>query len=632
MLSKNFPGAKARIGKQLIALLLLTCAPLISRAVDDVRITIEALSAEDLTEQENARKSLAEIVNLTLAHPSPEERQKLENQLLSFLDKEISEAAKLYVLRQLEFIGTEHSAGPVGELLDTSASMHIHHAALMTLSSLNCDRSIERLQSILNTSTSPEETTSVINALSYHPSKGSIEVLLAQLKRKRPEIQVAAIEALAKIGDPEATKPVFEIYLDPASSPEVSRAAASALLAINCSLQTKQAVFDRDPSPGIRSAIFLESTSPPSRHALSNLGLALADSNFPGRAQIIRWAMQSEDRDLKIMIVAQIMTLPHSDQLTFVGAVKDFRMTEYQSEIIQLAKSNPAGLEQAVIEALGFVGNHDCLPYLQQIYGNAERELKELIEATLNRIADPEIDVELLNQLTNKYANDLKTVIGMIAARNTGDTTNILVKALEESNRPENSIIIIKALEASGSIDAVGPLLKVAIESNQSGLARQALSAAKRVATNHANGEDIWPIFDEMLRVNSNTESISKMIRILDAADCKNALQYLLRIYHESDSGLHSAALSTLCRWPSLGGAEALIQILQTENPSRDEVDQIYDALTRMIESNQTVGEGWLRLKIASQATSLAPTISEEKKIFEAVQKVSLLHARDKGL
>jgi hypothetical protein len=139
--------------------------------------------------------------------PGNEELRLLACQLMAAkIGPEQPAATRLWLLRQLQYIGRAESVSAVAALLDDKEEL-IHEAAVRCLANNPAPEALAPLASKVQ-SASGRARVGLLNALGRRGANGGLPVLAKELSNTDPACAVAAARALAKISTPEAAKEI----------------------------------------------------------------------------------------------------------------------------------------------------------------------------------------------------------------------------------------------------------------------------------------------------------------------------------------------------------------------------------------------------------------------------------------
>ena len=170
-----------------------------------------------------------EAICLRAGRPGAEgDRKAVCNVLLARLASETDKSRRLLLTDMLQHVGAGESVAVLGRLL-ADRDGEIRQAALRALQANPSKAAADEIRKSLFSAVTDPWRVSTINALGYRRDRLSVEALGKLLARGRSEsASVAAADALAKIGGPEATAALEAVRAD--APPPVWRAVSDGLL------------------------------------------------------------------------------------------------------------------------------------------------------------------------------------------------------------------------------------------------------------------------------------------------------------------------------------------------------------------------------------------------------------------
>jgi len=150
-----------------------------------------------------SRAALTEVSDLVRkSHGSPEERSKVEKNLLELLKSDATYACKQFVCRELSIIGTEQSVPTLGAMLTDEKLSDMARYALERIPGAAVDEALRNAMA----KTSGKIKVGIINSLGQRRDSKAASALGALVGDSDQMIAAAAVSALGNIADAQATK------------------------------------------------------------------------------------------------------------------------------------------------------------------------------------------------------------------------------------------------------------------------------------------------------------------------------------------------------------------------------------------------------------------------------------------
>ena len=178
-----------------------------------VASSMKLLVGEDESAHEAARAELARLVTVVIGRGEDGQRRAVAKSFARALREAQSPRVKLAFLREVERIGKWEVVSTVGGLLNNPEEDDtVREAALKALQANPAVGAKKELRKAATTTTGPLRL-GVIKALGSRRDPLSAGVLMAAAREQDPAVQLAALEALADIGEISAV-PIAEAALE----------------------------------------------------------------------------------------------------------------------------------------------------------------------------------------------------------------------------------------------------------------------------------------------------------------------------------------------------------------------------------------------------------------------------------
>jgi HEAT repeat protein len=292
-------------------------------------------------------------------------RQTLERRLAAVLRGDASRAAKSFVCRRLQRIGTADSVPALSELQGSSELGHAARGALQAIPGAEATAALRDSLPQLD----GELRIGVVNSLGRRGDAASVQLLAGFLNADDVAIAQAALRALAAIDSQEAVTAV--LARQDSASADLQPAVADACLKIaNRFIRARQL----DPASAILSKLEtsdvehvrwaallgLLQAEPAAAH--ERLTKCLASDNSRIRLAAGEWIRDAADEELVGRLAASLPKLPEQGQLGLLNALSQSPHATMRSTALEVAKSPNASLRGAAIRALARSGQPADVP------------------------------------------------------------------------------------------------------------------------------------------------------------------------------------------------------------------------------------------------------------------------------
>jgi len=161
------------------------------------------MSSDDLGKRRNAQNKFSEMC-LAAGRPGADaERAAICTVILPKLGAETGEEGRVWLLRQLQYVGRAEAVPAVAALL-ADKTPRIRECARRTLQAIPGDEAVQALRGSLAKADTDEWRVAMINALAQRGDAGSVAAIAKFLTGANEACALAAAAGLGKIGGPKA--------------------------------------------------------------------------------------------------------------------------------------------------------------------------------------------------------------------------------------------------------------------------------------------------------------------------------------------------------------------------------------------------------------------------------------------
>jgi len=606
---------------------------------EDLRHSFETLlpgmGAEKIAESQSAQQQWGNIC-LNLCKPGKEsERIEASRLMAENLGPDTAPGARVWLLRQLEFLGDEECVDAVAAALEDEDPL-VRRAARRTLTSNPSPRASQRLVAQLENVEDPVFKMGLLNALAYRADPSTVVAAAKTLNDANLEVVAAAARALGEIGTSEAAAALKQAREN--SSGKVRQALS------NASLRCAATMVARG-EPHAAQAIYseLRNRQEPEAVRLGALdGLfTVADEHPVEKISVI---LRGEDRGAAGVAAAQIAKLdptelkelartlaylPPASQVLALEALRVRADKRVLPEVVAIAGSQDSKVRIAALRALSSVGDASVVPLLLEALsdgGATARAARGSLEALYGERADAAIIAAM------QAAENIQRRALLIEILNRRRSVVAVPVLLEESRHSEPHVrtYAMTALSQLAQHDDVPQMVQGVLVANagkeRDGAEKAVMLLCNRVAERDQRADPILQVFDTV-----SAEDQQSLLPLLGRIGGPRSLEKIQTALESKDPDLYGVGVRAICNWPDGDVAQELLDIFQSSQEESYRL-QAMRAFIRVIalRHDRPNAESLEMLRQAMKFCSrdeernliLSRTISAEIRSLEALQFV----------
>jgi HEAT repeat protein len=485
------------------------------------------------------------------------------------LGPETAKPARLWLLKQLEFIGRAECVDAVARLLDDKDA-EIFDWARRALENNPAVEANAPLLAKLQSVECPKRRLALVNSLGQRRDQASVDVLAKYLTSNDKAIALAAANALGKIGGdkaaarldaacPMASKPlrlaIADAYLRCADQ-LLAQGKADQAVAIYVKL------LSAEERP-LRLAALAGQLNTASDQMVSMIVKLLASDNADARAVAAAQLVKIRLPEAMGTLPAEFLELPAAGQVLLVGGLAARGDKVAQPLAVMAAKSQDAAVKLAGYRALGKLGDASTVPLLLEAVF-ASSDVSGPARESLLVVFGPGVDEAIVAAFQGKDAKVRSTLIDIVDARRTSAATPVLL----EQAKAADAGIRSRAVRTLGNVaepkyipDMIAILLKTPKGSQRDDLEKAIMFVAGRISDEDHRAEPVLAA----ARGASEAERCL-LLPVAGRIGGKAALEAILTAI-KSDSGeIQDAGVRALCNWPDASVADELARLATTSS------------------------------------------------------------------
>lgn len=573
------------------------------------------------------------------SRPSAEaERAAAVKAILSRLRPETPKAALIALLERLEDIGREESVAAIAKLLDAKEgelpSLREHaRRALVTNPS---PKAVDALRAALGRADSAEWRVALANALGQRRDKAAVPALIKLVKDDSQGVKLAAVEALARIGDKGAASLIAGV--SKGAPPRVWRTAIASYL-----LLADRLVEDGDKAAALK---LYQNLLEAEGHVRSAALIGVGRAGGVAELAAIFEALASNDSESRSAATMALGLLPAETVRAAATEKLKTASPELKVVLIRLltakgdkgvlpllmsSAGDPAeGVRIAAYEGLATLGDESAMPTLLAALAKAQGKELEAARSAAARIPGHAATSAIVKALAGGETPFRLEVIRTLAARKDEAAIPALLAAAEDK---EDAIRgeALRALAAFAGEKAlpglVGLLLK-ASHKDRPAAERAVVAAAGRVEDEAKRADAVLAALPK-----ADVPARGALLRILGRLGGRAALEAVRSALKDANAEVREAALRALADWPDASVAADLLALAKAAESLPHHVLALRGLLRILALPTAPAVEE--RLRLLGEAMAAARRPEEKKEVlgaFGAIASPEALRQAEKFL
>jgi HEAT repeat protein len=598
-------------------------------AEQTVNDLVPKLAADTVRDRYSAQMELQNVA-LSAARPGTEaERAELATILAAkAADATVPQPARVWVVRQLEYIGAVESVTALTSLLN-GQDEELKECARRALEKNPTPAATEVLRAALKQGREPAWKIGLLQSLGERRDSGAIELIKLQLSSK--ETTLAASSALAKIADPQALAALWGAYDEGiAGAADALVAAGNRLVSAGDKVAAKD-LFNRlylagTTGLGASPQAAKQPIAPVQVRSAALIGLAAAD---PASARsFIDEALQQQEPALQFAAVTAAEAAHGKAAVTaalvpllpkLLPGAKVFVLraldASAEAQIIATAGDPDEVVRIAALEALSRVGSAASVAILVKAAAENASGTQKAATAALARISGPGADAAIAKSASEGDAKTRVVAINALTQRNDQSALPALLPYAGEAD-PTVSAAAYAALGKMGTDKELEGLIQLVLTQKTPG----AVSALQAVASRATDKAAAAQKLIELTKT-AEPQQLASLYEILALVGGKEALTAVSIAAGSSNEQVKDAATRALANWPDFSGATPLLVIALDVHVTLVHNVLAVQAVARLVKSSDQEPAA-NRLKAALAAMKAAKRDEDKKLLLSAFASV----------
>ncbi|UCG46245.1 MAG: HEAT repeat domain-containing protein [Phycisphaerales bacterium] len=555
-------AARKRLGAMLALCCLAASAAACRAAADESEIDRILAPVADY-KGGTGTEALAAVEKLIRESQGIAERRKhIELRLAGMLESDISLDAKLFICRQLWFIGTADSVPAVAKLLldEQTADM-----ACYAIGQNESEEAGEALREALG-KVSPGVQVRIINLLGDRRDRQAVDAMAPLVFGADEQVSEAVVAALGKIGGGEAIAMLGRARAEGGS--DLKLAATDAYL--RCA-EDLAAAGRKGESAAIYRELTGEEEEPFVRSAAVK---GLADTGGPDAVGIVVAALQDSDRMVRTTargcvrtmegegvterFAAELAKISGAERIGLLGALADRGDPAALGAVMAFAEDGDVEVRKAALQAVGKLGDVSSVPLLVKAVGGDAGSVEMLAaRRSLELLGGEGVDDAIVESMLASEPSVRARLIGVLSNRNAAGAVPELLK---EAAGPEAGVrkAAFRALGRLAEPRDLSLLLTLLVNLPEDQGRREAERAVVAVARKGAGRMGRTDPVLRVLQARKSTGVRCSLLRVLGGIADVESLYALEASLKDPDPTIYDTAVRELANWPNADAAPAL--------------------------------------------------------------------------
>jgi HEAT repeat protein len=536
-------------------------------------------------------------------------------------DAQVEQAARVWLVRQLEYIGGEESVPTLTGLLG-GTDAELSECARRALEKNPAAEATRSLEAVLEKTADTSQRIGLIHSLG---ERSDAQAVLSIAKYLRDaQSSAAAATALARIANEPAVESLWTAFDDK------NKLAADSLIAAANTLTLRGA---NKAAAAIYSRLYSNCANTRQRGA-ALVGLAKTDPATAG--SLVEEALRSNDQELQCaalaaapwayskgisQFLAGLLPLSGLSSSAKIYVLRDLN-SSVEAQIVSLAHDSDEKVRLAAFERMGQVGSADSVPLLVYTAASRNSDEQKAAASALAVIAGAGVDAAVRHLASEGNASARAAAIQALAARDDTSTLPTLMRFATEADQAVSGA----ACAALGKMAADAEIEELA-QLTLSGKVAGAESALKSAA---ARAHDKVAATKKLVVLTQQAPPAQQALLFdtLAALGGTETLEAILSATSSSNDDLKDAAIRALADWTDYAATTPLLAIAADQNTKPVYNVLAIQGVVRLVKSseNEPADE---RLKTTLAAMTAARRVEEKRLAISALATLSTSKSAD---
>jgi HEAT repeat protein len=590
--------------------LALTAFAGVEQTVNDL---IPRLAATKVEDRYSAQMELQHLA-ANAARPGAEaERAELATILAAkATDVAAPQSARVWIVRQLEYIGAAESVGALSTLLKDQ-NAELKECARRALEKNSAPAATDSLRAALAQGGDTSWRIGLIQSLGERGDTESVGLIAPSLSQ--PESAFAAASALGKIASEQAVKELWGAFDKKTVGAAEALVTAAIRLAAKGESQSATAIYTKlFAAPGnapLRAAALIGLAKANPEGAKKLIAEALSDADRRSQSAAITAAQEVYGKDASGVLASLLPSLNASAKVFVLRALD----ASAEKQVIAALGDPEEMVRIAALERLGQVGSAACIPVLFQNATTGSSSAQKTAVAALASISDPAAGAAIVKLAGQGDPKSRVVAINALARRNDQTAGSALLNYAGES-APEVSAAACAALAKVGTDNELEGLIQLVLGGKTPGASAALQAVANRASNKSAAAQKLIA-----LAKTAPPQQMASLFDVLALLGGNDALTVLSSSAGGSNEEVKDAAVRALANWPDFPATTPLLVIASDPNTKRVHNVLAIQGIARLVKSSDKEPAA-LRVKTAIAGMHAAARDEEKKLMLSALASV----------
>ena len=586
------------------------------------------MANEDLKKRGDSQGDWSKIC-LRAGRPGAEdERACACKAMLPKLGADTPSLTRVWLIRQLQWIGKAESVAALVALLDDK-DVNVHESARRAVQADPAPEAGRALLAALPKADSPAWRVAIINACAARKNAAAVPAIAKCLSDRDESVALAAAAGLGKIGGAEA-----------AAALAAAKAGASgklqAAILDSYLLCADQFVADGKKDAALPIYEALRAAGTPERFriaALRGIVVVKGEAAMPALTEILtgsdakmRGIALSFMRDTPGAGAARAMAalLPKLGVAAQADVLNELGLRgepETKSAVLAATKSEDEGVRAAAIKALGGVGGATDIGTLAQA-ATADGPCRDAARTALDQLRGQGVDQAMIAALAGADAKVRPELLRSLAARRVRAAVPAMAKYAEDADAATR-LEAIKGLEVLGDEKVAGLVISVIIKA-QKDEDQQAAEKALGAICGRAADKDAAAATVIRAIGSAAGQAKATLLRAVGKTGTASALAAVKASLTDADAAVQDAAVRTLADWPNGSAAADLLELAKTASKTANQVLALRGYVRLITVGERPVAE---KVKMCQEALAAAKRPDEKRLVLGPLADLNTLAA-----
>lgn len=507
--------------------------------------SIEQLKSMDWGQDQKSMEIIdAEIQNAGENH---ELRQQIERKLISVLQSDSTFFAKQYVCRKLANIASSQSIDALSMLLTDEKLSHMARYALEKIP----DPVVDTVFRNALEKSDGQIKIGIIHSLGSRRS--GEEKLLALLDSSDPEIVLAAVSALGRVGGPQAGMAILSRLDTQVDTAYLIYADALLAIAHNAvmegqtqlSVSLYEKLYKDGKKEHIQVAGFMGLLDTQPKRIERLLQDAMESSNPLFNRLAGRYLTETKNVELFDYYIKNFDSIPMAGQLAVLSAIQARDYKSAHAVVVDTLRNDSTVVRTAAIDCLAAIGREADIHVLVKIAAETKGLEKQAAQRALCQLDGEGVDVVMISMLKDSDSAVQVELIKAMSFRKTAVACDAVIDRIDDSNETV-STAALQIIAELGNVSHVPPVLSVMEKTDRRQIQRTCEQTLLKLCSRYP--DDILPLILKRAKT-AHGQVCYALLRIAASTNCKEVLEVVLTTLAEENSDSKSAAINILSNW-----------------------------------------------------------------------------------